>query len=1379
MLHICRYGALLRSADAAASAISAGSNDKAKFSAFLSVAGPSAGIPGVAGTSLSVDRVSSIMQSATAGLPHATAFGNYLYDKAFPAISISAIQQFRQHQPRTSDRVEAANQRHMFHVQQHLSSWSLLNGDYEVKGGIIDDEQDKPTGCMRAPASARRLYHRDAITGHPRSRRHVLRRTAAAWVDSNSVPRSTDASTTAVGTSDELEFDAVDPGDPMAVRVWLHFRCVSPEVKPAVSQSVGVTANVTDKNDADLTGPTAQNDPRRASATTASIPREPTEVSASSIESHLSTNLDHHGLRSSTIKAGPVRAVPWHHCEAIILPFVRKSGPFDDTRPPRSRRGSAFRDQLPQQHQHLFCCAPAVYLLKAEYCSHRRDAYLCGSHFAIKRKDDAVESNNVSQAANGLDTVTPVDISGRSLHECRASARRAACEALLAALTPTQTYCWLSVKACETNDSRRPLQVVTEFRSGPDDSASHVGWSQATPHPALQSEELVRAFTSLSAEQSHNTVSKNLGLSFGHVQLTRASVWDDFIVAGSGKIRVCSASSIFFVSLHNWRHHVANLPTPKVSIDTDSDFTMGEYDDVLVAVRVVDCADVDAERVRWINAVDRSWFSWRVTALHHQLVDATDAIFANAVDARLAELETQQAEDDIPSVKKLSSIVGALGGACDYRSVKTRLQTKFPLGFLQMQKHLLRQRLEALLAACLSARTVQDLHLAQLQQRADGSRTFGGGDGSGSGVLVPERNTDPVVAVLTAVANQARVLFYSAASGAKRNFSVDDTVKEIRQKLDVLTPLTDFESVAVFHFVLKAGWEYGPCKPIGHGSHGRGHCVNLQVSTRDMPLLLRATDWTNPHQVVVTLEALRNCQRLDKESLPLSHHPQEASDGAKPARTKPTLAEVLQLLHPAHAGCTLAREYGKERLEALALTPDQLSCILPQLVHSFRWESMTLLHVPSTSASRVNVSTAFISPASSTPQFCVGRAAYSSAEMSAEQMASSVTHRAYNSLHLHLLLRAVNISHQSTSAGSTVGLVLFWLLQVETSARDDSLQNAGIRTVEHRAFCNHLLQTLMHSMTPDGQSQAGGNRTNQQNIATTSPSNSASTTSLRAMFEDQRRLWGEHGLFADVNDVVQRGGYPETGDKSYVVGEIDGTDNVIVGSRGGVDADLLRQLLLGGLTGNTDRFELRNRSLGPNLGVVFSCGRYSRGQDHELSLLLQRAKHHGHPMLLRPLHPAWMPRSTMLLHDLSQENYSTLEAIGQRYSVAVGSGSPTPFKSLPDDESCRDVFDTHHFNEIPNVHKLAVGGVQQPIPNTTSRATRHDDSIRVASTVEKSPSKAPLPSTVKRTTVSQPSTVSITSSQKKTPKTQGPTRNKGRTKQLIAANPFEPESQVQ
>lgn len=1350
------------------------------------------------------------MQSATAGLPHATAFGNYLYDKAFPAISISAIQQFRQqqHQTKTPQRgVEAAaNRRHLFHVQQHQSSWSLLNGDYEVKGGIIDEEQDKPTGCMRAPASARRLYHRDVITGHPRSRRHILRRATAARFDSSSVPRNTDASTTTGATSDELEFDAVDPGDPMAVRVWLHFRCVNLEMSTALSQSASASANVAEKVDADSTSPRAHNDRRRSSATAASTATEPTEVPpALSHGSSVSTSLDDgHGFRSTTIKTGPVRAVPWHHCEAVLLPFVRQSNQFDDTRPTRSRRGSAFRDQLPQQHQHVFCCAPAVYLLKAEYCSHRRDAYLCASHFAIKPKA-AFESNSVSQAANSLDTVTPVDISGRSLHESRASARRAASEALLAALTPTQTHCWLSVKACETGDSRRPLQVVTEFRSGPDDGAPHVGWSQATTHPALQSEELVRASRSLSAERAHsnNKLSKNLGLSFGHVQLTRGNVWDDFIIAGSGKIRVCSASSIFFVSLHNWRHHFADWSKQSLSTDTNSDATMGEYDDVLVAVRVVDCADVDAERVRWINAVDRCWLSWRVTALQHQLVNATDAIFADAVNSsRLAVLAKQQAEDDLRrSDEQLSSIVAALGGACDYRSVSIRLESMFPQGFLQMQKQLLSQRLETLMNACRSARSVRDLNLARLQQRANGFRSFGGdmhdsrsgevevdtgseGTGTFTGnTSVHERDTDPVAAVLAAVATQARVLFHSAASAAARNVSVNDIVRETRQKLDVLTPLTDFESIAVFHFILKAGWDNCASKTLsigGSSPHGRGYCVNLQVSTSDMPLLLRATDWTNPHQVAVTLEALRNCQRLNK----MPNMPNEASDNAQPAWTKPTLAEVLQLLHPAHAGCTLAREYGKERLESLEMTPDQLSCILPQLVHSFRWESMALLHAPSTSTSRVGASNSFVAPAASTPPFYFGRTAFSNSEMPTKQTVGGVAHRAYNSLHLHLLLRAVNISHQNVSAGSMVGLVLFWLLQVETSARDDSLQNAGIRTVEHRAFCNHLLQTLMHSVTPNGgQSQAGGNRSNPQESSNAAPSNSASTTSLRAMFEDQRRLWGEHGLFADVNDVVQRGGSPETGDKSYVVGEMDGADNVTVGGNsGGVNSDLRRQLLLGGLTGNTDRFELRNRSLGPNLGVVFGCGPYSRGQDHEMSLLLQRAKHHGHPMLLRPLHPAWMPRSTILLHDLSHGNYSVLEAIGQRHSVTTAgrSGFLAPFKSLPEDESCRDVFDTHHFNEIPNVHKIAVGGIQQPIPNTTSRATRHDDSIRVASTAEMSSSTAPLPSAATSSTGSQTSTSNVTtSSQKKTPKKQGQARKKGRTKQLIAANPFEPESQVQ
>ena len=225
------------------------------------------------------------------------------------------------------------------------------------------------------------------------------------------------------------------------------------------------------------------------------------------------------------------------------------------------------------------CCAPAVFLLKADHSSNSHDTYLCEAHFQTReqRKREQQQQEESGRGQMGDDTARPpVDVSGRPLAACRESARRAASDALIASLSSTNTHCWLTVRACETGDPCRPLQPIAEFRTSPSTKAMtagdeplppHVGWSAATPHPALQTETLSRVCTEAFHRRREQTdpnaaaptpseppSPQPIGVPFGCMEATRSSVWDDFTLAGSGKVRMCSAPSVFFVNLHGWHH---------------------------------------------------------------------------------------------------------------------------------------------------------------------------------------------------------------------------------------------------------------------------------------------------------------------------------------------------------------------------------------------------------------------------------------------------------------------------------------------------------------------------------------------------------------------------------------------------------------------------------------------------------------------------------------------------------------------------------------------------------------------------------------------------------------------------------------------------------
>ena len=630
---------------------------------------------------------------------------------------------------------------------------------------------------------------------------------------------------------------------------------------------------------------------------------------------------------------------------------------------------------------------------------------------------------------------------------------------------------------------------------------------------------------------------------------------------------------------------------------------------MLVAVKIVDHADVDAERVRWINAINRCWLSRRATAMQHRLLDTTDAMVAKLLGDRLAKLKRSShalasatataaaapSVDASDTAATWTITLADLGGSCDYRQVKRHLEPLFPAGYVASNKVLLRERLRGIIEHLGDNQYLAHLQLSRLRITADGyvgdgdivddagyhsdaderagDHVVGGIANSGndndnaddshdddSGAMLEHEHHDAETTMLAVMARQSRVLFHSAAS-ATAVCVIEDWIAQLKCNLDAVAPLTDFEAAAVFHAVLSRGWH--------HSHHTGADGPQLRLTTSELPLLVRATDWTNPYHSLVARRAIASCQAAhetrDVRVVASSSFnggggaggdPNTPASGAAPfeAWAPPDLAEVLQLLHPSSAGCSLLREYGTQRLLDLALPSSMFACVLPQLVHSFRWESIALQHVP------VWGSTLADAAVGSDVSGGVGAGDVGgSGGGRGGSGDSKQPHRQYNALHAHVLARALQDGrgiHQSpvgnqsgapTSAGasststqgSNLGLALFWLLHVETSARDDSLQAAGIRAVEHRAFCGHLLQSLLDS------------------VSSSSPSSPAkSTTSLRALFDNQRRLWGEHGLFAHLNDVVQRGSVAvEVDEASTAASAAVGIDGD-VGSLGGAGLHL-------------------------------------------------------------------------------------------------------------------------------------------------------------------------------------------------------------------------------
>lgn len=1166
-----KYFSMLKSADSAVASIDLDS-ERSMPAVFISTLVSHCGDVAESDTVMTPDAVERTITEAVSELPNATVFANYLFDKQFPSVSFAAFQHHRWNVDHYAGYDSGhSDQLQSHHIAHQKSSFAVVDGNYEVKGGHVNTH-DPPDAhsSHRLPSTVQRR------TVGERSKRstHTLR-----WTKSEES-----------GQVQELELEAADANERQSFKLLMEFRHVPESL----------------------------------------IESEPPAVSSKGLNK-VNNEL---AFSPAVLKRGPVRACPWHHCEAVITASDRSSSPSPDANNKHRRRNEdAFRPG--DQKSVKYCCQPAEFLLKAEHSSSKRDTFLCDAHFRVCKDSDRGKAR------------TPTDVSGRSEAVCRSTARLAASEALLNTLT-VASECWMTVSVVDT---QHVPHTLVEFRTGPHSTAPHVAWSQATPHPVLQ-REAFRPMSTSATQPGQQHLGRPMA---GHIEAQRSPVWDDFALSGNNKIRICSAPSVFFISLHNWHRRGVQAHSNIVIPD--------QLNDVLIAVRVVSCSNVDAERVRWINAVESAAISWKTCARVHKLLWQTDRIVADAVQRICSDSDTDTVD-----------INEALKTSCNVREVSEHLKIIFEPAFVRDHMTLVKRRLVKL-----------ESQYEILESQAIGLGT----------------SREEHVMELSSIAENYEVLFHCASLAFGPVPSLRHRISLLRRSCDVLTPLTKSDSIAVFHRLLRpihVSAIPNTADSVSPWTQGD----SIQLLTSDLPLLLRATDWACPLQVEVVLKAIDNCQLVQKLH-------QSSGQGVKKSPTlsgawtklwtPPTLPEVLHLLHPSFAGCPLLREYATERLAALDAPSWLLNCILPQIVHSFRWESTNFLH-------------------KRRPLAALREGLHVLTHKWLSWSDSSVAHRQYNALHGYVLLQAVAADEGFTGHRCSVGLTLFWILQVETSAVDDSLAGAGIHAVEHRAFCSHLLRSFMSAISNHTSLERGA-----------AADHFSASTSLRPIFEDQMRLWSEHGLFARVNEVVQLGG------KSSV--------------REGPTGD----------QGTSDS----SSPLASEMRFRIPAWTYSKGLDRELSLSRQRNRLRGPPELLIPLNRARVPRSMAIRGVLTVDEITRLQNLPEKV--------PT-FTSRSNDDGCADSFDLHRFDKLPGVHKHASGGVQQALPNVTTGATRASTSIRWPSDHATHMEEPKTPEST-----SNNGGESTSSSTEKTRKA-SKSKSRVKTQRLVSHNPVEPDSQV-